>query len=438
MDKSNKQRIIKISLPIIMLGIMIGFVMAFLNLEAKNDDINNDKRVVCALKKEDEVCAVSSAKIGSMGDLLIHKPVFRAFYNENSNSYDFTKAFSYIAPYIKKLDYAVVDIEGTLADSDFSGYPVFRCPDSLVDAAMDCGFDMFLLANNHSNDNGSVGFRRTQQVLKAKNAEFIGTRSNIDDDKYIIKTINGIKLGFVNYTYGNIYDDGIASVNGIPLSAQNSKLINVFDYNRLDMFYKEQQDIIDNMRKTGVDKIIYYMHWGNEYQIKENDWQRKISQKLSDLGVDIIIGGHPHVVQPIDVIHSDISNKDTICIYSMGNALSNQRVEYMDMKTGHTEDGVLFMFTCTKYSDGKVLVSSVDVVPTWVNLRYHDGGNRVYQILPLEAQKEWKDSFELTKQEYECANKSYNRTMDILGEGLGKAKELVLDKLKLDYPDIYR
>lgn len=154
----------------------------------------------------------------------------------------------------------------------------------------------------------------------------------------------------VNYTYSNIPDDGVVSVNGIPSTSVNSKLINVFDYNKLENFYNEQTETIYEMKQVGVDKIIYYMHWGNEYQLRPNAAQQAIAQKLCDLGVDIIVGGHPHVIQPMDVLHSDISGKDTVCIYSVGNSISNQRQEIMDIKSGHTKDGVSFTVTLTKYS----------------------------------------------------------------------------------------
>ncbi len=218
--------------------------------------------------KSGPVHAVATAKIGSMGDLLIHSPMLTAFFDEKSKAYNFEKIFTHLKPYIKALDYAVINMEGTLAEGNFSGYPMFRCPDNIIDCAKDCGFNMFLTANNHSNDGGAVGFTQTAEVLKSKNVDFIGTRLNADDPKYIVKDVNGVKVGMVNYTYGEISDAGTVGVNGIPSSSQNSKLFNVFDYNKLDDFYKEQSAIIAEMRNHGADKIIYYMHWGVEYPIK--------------------------------------------------------------------------------------------------------------------------------------------------------------------------
>ena len=388
MNKDRIRKIIKYSTSVFLVISIIIFFGLFVDSNINDIKTIQPETIVEALQQEVKVHEISSTKIGNMGDLLIHAPVIRAF-QETDSTYNFREAFTYLTPYIKKLDYAVIDMEGTLSSSNFSGYPLFKSPDSLIDAAKDCGFYMYLTANNHINDNGNHGFKRTMQVLTDKNVDFIGTRQNIDDKKYAIKTVNNIRIGMVNYTYGVIDATGIAYVNEIKLTRENSSLINVFDYNKLNDFYQEQENIIKEMNEEGVDKIVYYMHWGAEYQTKENDLQRKIAQKLCDLGVDIIVGGHPHVVQPIDVLHSDISGKDTIVIYSVGNAISNQRKELMDLKTGHTEDGVLFMFTFSKYSDGNVIVSDVSTIPTWVNMYYKEKDKKTYQILPLDKEKNW-------------------------------------------------
>lgn len=433
MEKTSMSKLIKASI----LGL---FVIVTIFVTAQYFNFNDEQVNKENTSKSGPVHAVATAKIGSMGDLLIHSPMLTAFYDEKSKAYNFEKIFTHLRPYIKALDYTVINMEGTLSDGNFSGYPMFRCPDNIIDCAKDCGFNMFLTANNHSNDGGASGFKRTAEIFKSKNVDFIGTRLNSDDKKYIIKDINGIKVGMVNYTYGEVFDTGIVSVNGIPSSVQNSKLFNVFDYNKLDDFYKEQNAIIAEMKSFGADKIIYYMHWGIEYQLKENATQRAIAQKLCDLGVDVIIGGHPHVIQPIDVLHSDASGKTSVCIYSTGNAVSNQRQELMDMKSGHTEDGVLFTMTFTKYSDGNILTSDVEIMPTWVNLYRGSNSKKIYQITPLDKFANWNSSFNLNTSQngVERANKSYNRTVQLLLPGLQKAKDIISKNLNKSYPNIYQ
>ena len=438
--KMNKKLIKRRALII---GVAVFFVFAVIFLfklilglaKGKSSSVNGGVTTY-----KDSVKVVCEAKILNTGDLLIHSPVLKAYYDENSRSYNFEKIFTYLSSYNKNFDYCGINLEGTLAESNFSGYPLFRCPGSLIDYAKEAGFNMFLTANNHANDAGAEGFKKTTEILRSKNVDFIGRKVNENDKKYIIKEINGIKVGMVNYTYGEISDSGIASVNGIPSSAQNSKLLNVFDYKKLQDFYSEQKKIIEEMKKLGAEKIIYYMHWGDEYQLKESKIQRSIAQKLSDLGVDVIVGGHPHVVQPMDVIHSDISGKDTICIYSVGNAVSNQRKELMNLNTGHTEDGVLFLVTFTKYSDGKVLTTNIDVVPTWVHLYTGKDGKRAYVIIPLDKKLDWKNDLGLNSSTdgFESANASFERTMKLLASGLEKAKDVVLKNMVSAYPKIYK
>jgi poly-gamma-glutamate synthesis protein (capsule biosynthesis protein) len=207
------------------------------------------------------------------------------------------------------------------------------------------------------------------------------------------------------------------ALNGIPLKAADAPLINSFDYHYLDMFYAEMQENIALMEEAGADAVVLFIHWGNEYKIQHNATQSSMAQKLCDLGVDVIIGGHPHVVQPVELLTST-TNADhkTVCLYSMGNAVSNQRVSQMNLKTGHTEDGVLFSVTFSKYSDGTVILSDANLLPTWVDLR---SGPKTYAILPLDKQiEDWKTQFGLSDSTLEKAQKSYDRTMAIVGSGM--------------------
>ena len=140
---------------------------------------------------------------------------------------------------------------------------------------------------------------------------------------------------------------------------------------------------------------------------------------MCDLGVDVIVGGHPHVIQPIEILTSSVSGKTTVCAYSVGNELSNQRIAYMDLKTGHTEDGMILQTTFGKTADGKVLVTDVDVLPTWVHT-YKEGNKTYYDIIPLDTTKDFTKSFNLSASASGATNaqKSYDRTMALVGDGL--------------------
>jgi hypothetical protein len=139
------------------------------------------------------------------------------------------------------------------------------------------------------------------------------------------------------------------------------------------------------------------------------------------MGFDVIVGGHAHVVQPVALLEStlDPSHK-TVCIYSMGNAVSNQRTGISNLfPAGFTEDGALFEMTFEKYSDGKVYLVGADVIPTWVNMHTNQG-KKEYNILPLikDNEDQWQANYELTDHQFSSCQKSYNRTMGIVGEGL--------------------
>ena len=206
---------------------------------------------------------------------------------------------------------------------------------------------------------------------------------------------------------------------------ENPALVNYFTTDDLPAFYTEIQGVYDEMLEQGAEATIVYIHWGTEYETMENATQRTIAQKLCDMGVDVIIGGHPHVVQPMDLLTSTTDPEHrTVCIYSLGNAVSNQRIEEMALKTGHTEDGVVFSVTFEQYSDGAVTLSDVEVLPTWVNKLVTPDWKYEFNILPLDMaqQDQWKTLYGLTEEQFTNAKNSYSRTMEILGSGLEKCR----------------
>ena len=215
--------------------------------------------------------------------------------------------------------------------------------------------------------------------------------------------------------------------------------MNYFTNSNPDKLYNEAEQIIADMKAAGAEATMIFLHWGQEYQITENASQQKMAQRLCDMGFDVIVGGHPHVVQPMALLESTVDpNHKTICIYSLGNAVSNQRTGVSSLfPAGYTEDGVLFTVTFEKYSDGTVYVSAADVIPTWVNMNSNNG-SREYNILPLEKAKEeqWTEAFGLTSGQFSAAQKSYDRTMGIVGEGLS-ACQSYLEQAKADRESYY-
>lgn len=379
------------------------------------------------------VTETTRATILAAGDVMMHIPVINSG-KESDGTYNFDSTFSRILDYVNQADYAVANLETTLGGTEngnkYSGYPNFNCPDEIADAVKNAGFDMLLTANNHSNDTGAAGLKRTYATVKATGLAVLGTTETVEDPKYQVVDVNGIKLGMICYTYGEFSSSGRPSINGLPLDDSVADLINIFDYNNLEGFYSDMEAHIAAMKAGGAEAVVLFIHWGNEYKLAANDWQKKIAQKMCDLGVDVIAGGHPHVVEPIAMLTSTTDpSHQTLCMYSVGNLLSNQRSDNVGVSTGHTEDGALFSFTFVKYSNGEVHLDSADVLPTWVRM-WKEGDHKEYCILPLDdGVEDWKTALELSDSALSSAKASYERTMAIIGDGL-KSAQTALEQAK--------
>ncbi len=421
----KRQKRIRILLTLLVAVISVGFLGALYPLlnnspNVEKPDVSDE---VSSESVKKEPYKIASASIGSTGDLLIHDPVFKGVL-QSDGSYDFTDIFTTVKPYFEEYDLMVANLEVTLAGDSraYSGYPIFNCPDSIVDAAVSGGIDMLLTANNHTYDTGFDGLVRTMEVLKEKSVPFLGTRQTESDSLYTIKEINGIKIGMVCYTYSTTTSDGRKALNGNVLKTEAGPLVNTFDYYKLDEFYAEAKSVINEMKQKGAEATMIYIHWGNEYVRKPNSYQTTMAQEICNMGYDVIIGGHPHVLEPIETLKSE-NGHETVCLYSTGNTVSNQRKERMDSDnySGHTEDGIILGVTFDKYSDGKVVLSDVSVLPLWVDMTRVNGKNQ-YKIIPLDINfvEDW-DKLVMTK--VSSAKLSFNRTMKIVGEGINEYRK---------------
>ena len=384
---------------------------------------------------------VSTATVLSTGDILMHGKVINSG-KQDDGSYNFDSIFQYVKSYSQAADFSVANLETTLCGTDngyaYAGNPKFNCPDAIVDSLKGAGFDMLLTANNHADDTSLVGYKRTLNVVREKGLDTLGTYLSADEQKWTIEEVNGIKIGMVCYTYS----DGF-SQNGYPLLNYNevgeNGILNYFTYDKLPEFYTQLQGYLDEMKAAGAEATVVYLHWGEEYKWKTGEGpnanQTAMAQKLCDMGVDVIVGGHPHVVQPVDLLTSgtDAEHK-TIVLYSMGNAVSNQRKEEMQQSepTGHTEDGVLFCVTFAKYSDGSVCVDSAELIPTWVNMHANSGSTE-YNILPLEESTaaQWQAQFGLTDTQLANAKASFDRTQALVLPGMEKVQNYLTQQKQL-------
>ena len=380
---------------------------------------------------------VSTATILSTGDLLMHGGLINAA-RQSDGTYDFSYIFPYLTEYVTAADFAVANLETTLAGTakPYQGNPMFNCPDDLVDAAKAAGFDMLLTASNHSYDSQQAGFERTIRTVREKGLQNLGTMLSADEPKYVVQNINGINIGMICYTYEDSTGPGNPpALNYNPMQAGGYDLINCFRHSDPSSLYNHLEAQMELMKADGAEAIVVYLHWGQEYKLEANASQKEIAQKLCDMGVDVIIGGHPHVVEPIELLESTVDpNHRTVCLYSMGNAVSNQRLGLLkSISTAHTEDGVLFSITFSKYSDGTVYLEDVELIPTWVRAVDANGNTVVrssativrYEILPLDDSRrdQWAEVFGINESTLAQCTDSWQRTMDIVGEGLAQSKD---------------
>lgn len=225
-------------------------------------------------------------------------------------TYDYSETFAEIAPWVTEADYAVVNLETTLGERNFTGYPCFCSPDSYAQALKDSGFDLFMTANNHTLDRRDKGLRRTVAVLDSMGVDHIGTYTDKGartERLPLIKDINGFKVAFLNYTYGT---------NGIKIQGDV-----VVDYIDRALIRSDVQAA----RDAGAEIVVAMPHWGVEYVLKENATQRALVEYMLDLGVDAVVGGHPHVVQPMHIYQRTDSLDKRLVVYSMGNFVSGMR-----------------------------------------------------------------------------------------------------------------
>lgn len=389
---------------------------------------------------------VSTASIGITGSMYIQDALIQSALTENG-TYDFTDSFSTIRNSYQAYDYMVAHLETTFggtAEAEYSGDEIFNAPDAFAAAMKDAGIDMVLTSNNHCYDTGHSGFIRTQEVLKQNGLTYNGTRLSEDTAKYIVQDINGIKIGMICYTHetGDT-TTGNKTIQDHVVDTEDTELINSFNYRQMDQFYEEVTAALSDMKMAGADYIMFYIHWGNDFDLVPSNTQKKIAQNLCELGIDFIIGSHPHTVQPVELLTSEAGGK-TICFYSLGNALSAQRrKETVSAPNGHTEDGLILGVKFELWSDGTVKISDLNATPLWVDAQAAEDSTD-YTILPVDvsynfypALSDFADSVNgvldpdraplnittHTPSDPTQISASYSRTMDTILDGLNQCRQ---------------
>ena len=272
------------------------------------------------------------------GDIMGHDTQIASALATGEEGYDYKPCFTYIEPYLNSADVVIGNLEVSLAGPPYKGYPQFSSPDELADALKWAGFDILVTANNHALDRGQQGLERTLEQLDNRGILHTGTFAGPESRELsypLVVAKNGIRVALLNYTYGT---------NG--LKVRPPSIVNRIDTELI-------KEDLKKAARAEPDFTIVTMHWGSEYQNSENAHQREIARFLFDHGADVVIGSHPHVVQPIWG-----EEKGNLVAYSMGNLISNQRDRFRD-------GGIAFELELAKEGN-ETRVANHGYLPLWV------------------------------------------------------------------------
>ncbi len=329
----------------------------------KQEELDSSNNVQENQKEETDTTFTLTA----IGDVMCHNTQYMDAYDSNTGTYDFSYVFDNISSYTKTADICIGNLETSFAGEDrgYSNYPTFNSPDSLADSLKRIGVDVLSTAGNHALDMGFSGLSRTIDVLDKADISHLGTyKTQEDQDKVLIKYVKGVKIAFINYTYGT---------NGISVPSDKKFCINLIDK---DLIKKH----IETAKNQNADIIVACMHWGTEYQTKQNSEQEELADFLFQNGVNVIIGNHPHVIQPMEkrtVTLEDGSTRDGFVAYALGNFICDQNAV-------NTRDSIILNLKITKHTDGSITIDNYDYVPIYM---YKDSSVSKHKMKILDINK---------------------------------------------------
>ncbi|MBP1154991.1 MULTISPECIES: CapA family protein [unclassified Paenibacillus] len=342
---------------------------------------------------------MTEIRIAAVGDLMVKRYIISDAKASNGGRYSFDRLFSKVAPYLKQADVTIGNLETTFAGkirpvglrNKKTGCPLFSCPDELAPALHKAGFDVVTTANNHCMDTGTAGLSRTLRILDQHGIRHTGTfRSSTESRKFLIMNVKGIKIGILSYTKGT---------NGIPVPSNKPWMVNRMG----------SRKIIRDIRhlKTKVDLVIIYLHFGREYQTIPNKEQKRLVSLLFKHGAHIILGSHPHVLQPMAV-----RGNRKFVIYSLGNFVST-RLKNNPL----TQSSIILNIDVKKASDGKTIIKGVHYLPVWVR-RSIDGNRKITEVIPNRS----KEDLSLPPKESRLMKRMLNHTRKIIKRSGVKAE----------------
>ena len=362
----KKAFIIFISITILTFGFLFAIEHLFTeeipHENIVNTEIPETNKPLVVEKKEDQHFSMSV-----IGDIMCHNSQYKDAYNSATGTYDFSYVFEDIKNYVKEADIAIGNLETTFAGKSrgYSNYPRFNTPEQLAYNLRDFGIDVLSTANNHCMDTNYSGLVSTLNYLDDAGISHVGTNTSwYNQNKILIKEVNEIKIAFLAFTYGT---------NGIPVPTDKSFAVNLIDDN---LILRQ----ISLAKEQNPDLICVSMHWGAEYHTKQNAEQERLANLLFKNGVDVILGSHPHVLQPMEkktITLDDGSTKDCFVIYSLGNFMSGQT------KT-NTRNSVILNINFTKSGETeKTSIKDVTYVPIYM-YKSSSGSTKRYKAIDIE------------------------------------------------------
>lgn len=325
------------------------------------------------IESEDEPVdqTVKHAKVMASGDMLYHEQVYASGYRAETNDYDYSNNYEFITPLIQSADLALGDFEGTISpDFPLSGYPLFNAPPEVVPAIKAAGYDAITVAHNHILDSHLSGLFSTVKYFRDAGLDVFGVNTHGED--ILVRDVNGIKVALLGYVYG------FNGMEGLLTQEEYDSHMRDLNMDRIKADLARAEEI--------ADVTIVMPQLGVEYALEPNQEQIDIYHQMIEWGADIIFGNHPHVVQPTEIIQKD--GYDKFIIYSMGNLISNQRLETLD--NIWTERGVITEVNLTKKGSGPVIIESIVPHVTWVNRtslnRYNEFGWELFNYQTYVAE----------------------------------------------------
>ena len=406
MKRSKKRNKKLLLILFIILLIFIKFILNKFNKNLTtniNTENNSAETTLSNKNTKQDTAEPITFTLTSLGDTLCHNTQYWDAYNSKTDEYDFSYVYEDIKNYTLSSDITIGSLETTFAGKEkgYSNYPTFNTPDSLATALKDIGVDVVSLAGNHALDYGYSGLCRTIDVFDNIGLSHLGTYKTAEDqEKILIKDVKGVKIAFINYTYGT---------NGIPLPSGKDFCVNLIDKD----FIKKQ---INQAKEQNVDMIVACMHWGTEYRTTANSEQKDLANFLFENGVDVILGNHPHVLEPMEkktITLQDGTTKDVFVVYALGNFTADQRDEI-------TRDSAILNLTITKNSNGKISIDKVNYIPIYM---YKNTNVSTHKFKILDIEKTIKDYEEgkttsINSTVYNNLKKQLEKIKSILGDEL--------------------